>query len=134
MSSIEPGDLIDRARHAQQAAYAPVSRYRVGAAVVAEDGSVWEGCNVEHVVLPETVCAEKTALVKAISEGRRRFTSVAVFTDSEPPASPCGSCRQMLHAWGVKDVWMASAGGNVVHATMAELLPLAFDLDLGGGK
>jgi cytidine deaminase len=132
-SELTPAELVERAKHAQSRAFAPVSGYRVGAAIIAEDGSVWEGCNVEHVVLPETVCAEKTALVKAISEGHRRFTACAVYTDSEPPASPCGSCRQMLHAWGVTDVYMAN-GAGVRHITVAELLPLAFDLDLGAKR
>lgn len=124
-------DLLARARHAQGHAYAPVSGYRVGAAIVAADGTIWEGCNVEHVVLPETVCAEKTALVKAISEGHRSFTAVAVWTDSAVPASPCGSCRQMLFQWGVKTVYLGNPQGRRVETTMAELLPLAFALDVG---
>ena len=127
-------ELLARAKHAQSHSYAPVSHYRVGAAIIAEDGSIWEGCNVEHVVLPETVCAEKTALLKAISEGHRRFTTAAVWTDSETPASPCGSCRQMLFQWGVKDVYLGNPQGKRVSTTMAVLLPLAFELNLGSDR
>jgi cytidine deaminase len=123
-------DLVEAARMAREQAWAPMSGYRVGAALRDADGRIWTGCNVEHVVLPETVCAEKTAIVKAVSEGARRFPVAAVFTDSDPPATPCGSCRQMLHAWGVEVVWVASPRA-LRRFTLSELLPAAFALDLG---
>lgn len=122
--------LVAEAMAAREAAYAPVSRFRVGAALRCVDGTVVRGCNVEHVVLPETVCAEKVALVKAVSDRRTRFDAIAVITDHEPAATPCGSCRQMLHAWRVPRVVVANTQGDVSVWRLDELLPGAFDLEL----
>jgi cytidine deaminase len=122
--------LVAEARAARDRAYAPVSRFRVGAALRLRDGSVVRGCNVEHVVLPETVCAEKVALVKAVSDGHTDFEAVAVITQSSPAATPCGSCRQMLHAWRVPRVVVANTAGDVAVWSLEELLPGAFDLEL----
>lgn len=127
---MEPEDLelLDCARRARERAYAPVSSYRVGAALRCPDGVIVEGCNVEHVVLGETVCAEKVAIVKAVSDGRTRFDAVAVCTDDTPPATPCGSCRQMLHAWGVQRVVVGNLRGEVAVFELSYLLPNAFTL------
>jgi len=86
--------LIQQAIEAAQHAYIPYSRYAVGAALLAEDGAHYGGCNVENAAYPACICAERTALVKAVSEGQRRFRAIAVAT--RDGGSPCGTCRQML--------------------------------------
>ena len=124
--------LIAAATAARVHAWAPMSDYRVGAAVRCEDGTVVGGCNVEHVVLPLTCCAEQVAIHTAVAMGQRAMTEVAVVTGSSPPASPCGACRQVLAAWGVSRVILANDQGEVVITTLGELLPLAFGAkDLG---
>jgi cytidine deaminase len=120
--------LLDVARQYQGRAWAPISNYRVGAALLTRDGAVIGGANVEHIVLSLSCCAERIALQTAISEGHREFSAVAVFTDSSPPAAPCGSCRQMLHTWNVQRIIMGNSGGETVEITIDELLPLAFQL------
>jgi cytidine deaminase len=121
-------ELVAHAKGARKKAYAPYSHYYVGCALLSEDGAVFTGCNVENIVLPETVCAEKVALVKAVSEGHTEIEVAAVVTDSDPPATPCGSCRQMLYSWGVKRVLVANIDGEFTSYDMADLLPHAFRL------
>ena len=123
-------ELVELARQAQSRAVADITQYRVGAALLTADGEVFLGCNVEHIVLAETVCAEKVAILKAISEGHTAFAKVAVYTDSSPPATPCGSCRQMLHRWDIHDVVAANSQGEVAHWRLETLLPGAFKLTL----
>lgn len=88
-------DLIQKAIDARKHSYSPYSKYSVGAALLTEDGKIYTGCNVENVAYGESICAEKTAVVKAVSEGHRKFMAVAVATRNG--ASPCGSCRQVLN-------------------------------------
>lgn len=124
--------LIAAATAARANAWAPMSDYRVGAAIRCVDGTIVVGCNVEHVVLPLTCCAEQVAVHTAVAMGHREMTEVAVVTNSSPPASPCGACRQVMIAWGISRVVMANDRGEVVVSTLAELLPLAFGAkDLG---
>ena len=120
--------LVARAAEARKRAVCDVSGYAVGAALRTLDGAIFSGCNVENIVLGETCCAEKVALLKAISEGGRSFETVAVFTSSSPPASPCGSCRQLLWHWGVTRVLSGNPEGETVTWTVAELLPGAFKI------
>ncbi len=121
--------LIAAAHGARAKAWAPISNYHVGAALLADDGTIVPGCNVEHIILALSCCAEQVAVHAGVVEGHRRFSTVAVVTDSSPPASPCGSCRQMLYTWGVSRVIMANLAGEVRESTIAELLPLAFALE-----
>lgn len=118
--------LIDAAIHAATRAYAPYSQYYVGAALLAEDGTVYEGCNVENASYPACICAERTALVKAISEGRLTFTTLAVATVNG--GAPCGVCRQMLYEFAPHlRVIMARLDGSVLgEASLSELLPHGF--------
>lgn len=132
MVSVSDQALVAAAVTARAAAHAPYSRYAVGAALLAEDGRVYHGCNVEISSYSLTCCAERVAVFKGVSEGVRRFVAVAVVTDSEPPASPCGACRQVLHDFGSPDlrVIIGRADGAVVEAmTLGELLPRAFGPD-----
>jgi len=121
-------DLVAHAKSARKKAYAPYSNYYVGCALIGKDGALITGCNVENIVFPETICAEKVALLKAVSDGHTEIELAAVVTDSEPPATPCGSCRQMLHSWGVKRVIVANLDGAMTSYDMSELLPHAFRL------
>ncbi len=114
------------ARAAQQQAYAPYSRFRVGAALEAEDGSIYVGCNVENASYGLTICAERAAVCAAVSAGARRFRRAVVVTDIDPPAAPCGACRQVLAEFG-KDFRIDGVGSaGRVSWTIGELLPAAF--------
>ena len=118
--------LIEAARRAQQQAYAPYSRFRVGAAVEGEDGSVFAGCNVENASYGLVMCAERVAIGAAVAAGVRRFRRVVVVSDSEPPAAPCGACRQVIFEFA-PDADVLAVGPRSSHRwTMRELLPAAF--------
>ena len=126
MTDDEKQTLIERALTARQWAYAPYSRYRVGAALLAASGKFYDGCNVENAAYGSSICAERTALVKAVSEGERQFAAVAVATDNG--GAPCGACRQMLAEFGLDlAVMMLDGEGNLIRETnLRELLPDAF--------
>jgi cytidine deaminase len=118
-------DLVARAIEARKNAYAPYSNYQVGAALLARSGKVYTGCNVENAVYPLTICAERAAVVKAVSEGERSFVAIAVA--SENGGSPCGSCRQVLREFGEKTVVLiADTTGDYRETSVADLLPDSF--------
>ena len=121
--------LIERAIAVRQWAYAPYSNYRVGAALLADSGRIYDGINVENAAYGSSICAERTALVKAVSEGERRFEAVAVVTNNG--GSPCGACRQMLAEFGLDvNVLLVNGEGKVLReTTLRELLPDAFTPD-----
>jgi cytidine deaminase len=120
--------LIAAAADARLRAFAPYSHFLVGAAIEAEDGTVVTGCNVESASYGLTICAERVALVKGVSDGLRRFRRVAVVTDTETPTPPCGACRQLLWEFAPDaEVVLANLSGAVVRYTVRELLPAAFD-------
>ena len=117
--------LIELATEARERAYAPYSNYAVGAALRGKSGRVYTGCNVENAVYSLTICAERNALFKAVSEGEREFVALAVVTANG--GSPCGSCRQVLAEFGPDlPVLIGVPGKLVAVQTIAELLPRAF--------
>lgn len=122
--------LIDAARAAQQRAYCPYSHYRVGAALLVEDGRVFVGCNVENASYGLTNCAERSAVFSAVSAGARKFRRIVVATDSEPPAPPCGACRQVLAEFG-PELEVESVGPTQTKRwRIGELLPDAFSKEM----
>ncbi len=118
--------LINLAKETRKKAYAPYSNYHVGAALLGKSGKIYTGVNVENAVYPLTLCAERVALFKAISEGEREFDAISVVTDNG--GSPCGSCRQALAEFGLDIiVYIADGEGNLLEeTTVRDLLPRAF--------
>jgi cytidine deaminase len=118
-------ELIELAVQARRLAYAPYSQYAVGAALLAQSGNVYTGCNIENAVLGLTLCAERVALFKAVSEGERQFEAIAVVTSNG--GSPCGSCRQVLAEFGLHiRVLIATPEQLVAESKVIDLLPRAF--------
>jgi len=121
-------ELISAAREAREKAYAPYSGFKVGAALLAGDGHIYTGCNVENVSYGLSICAERTALVKAVSCGQRVFKAIAVTADTKEYCSPCGACRQALAEFGADiEVYFVNCQGEYLMHTTAELLPRCFD-------
>lgn len=122
--------LVAAARAVQAQAYAPYSRYRVGAAIETEDGTIYVGCNVENASYGLTNCAERVAVGAAVSAGARRFRRVVVVTDSDPPAPPCGACRQVLLEFG-PDLVVESVGPRrSMRWVLRDLLPASFGSEM----
>lgn len=118
--------LVEVARAAQEHAHCPYSRYRVGAALETGDGRVFVGCNVENASYGLTICAERAAVVSAVSAGARNFRRIVIASDSEPPAPPCGACRQVLAEFGL-ELEVESVGPSQTRRwILRELLPDAF--------
>ena len=117
-------NLVEKAEAAAARAYAPYSNYLVGAVVQTRDGKVFEGVNVENAAYPLGVCAEKSALVNAVSEGYRPGDIAAIGIT----ASPCGGCRQWLYEFGVEEVTFLNSQGDLATYSAAELLPDTWDL------
>ncbi len=120
-------ELLDLAHHAAEHAYAPYSRFAVGAALECEDGTVFTGCNVENCALGESICAERTAVCKAVSEGYRKFRRIAIVGHGGHYCLPCGSCRQVLAEFNYDmEVLAARGDGRYVSYRLSELIPKAF--------
>ena len=125
---MSPDPLVAAAAAARERAFAPFSKFRVGAALEAEDGTIVTGCNVESASYGLTMCAERVAVFKGVSDGRVRFKRVAVVADTERPTPPCGACRQVLWEFAPDaEVVLANLAGTVRRFAMRELLPEAFD-------
>lgn len=124
------GRLLDNARQARELAYAPYSRFAVGAAVFTADGRIFSGCNIENASFSMTVCAERTAVFAAVAAGCREFVGLALVADTPEPAMPCGACRQVLTEFA-PDLWIITITANLAGRQklfrLRELLPEAFN-------
>jgi cytidine deaminase len=120
--------LIEEAKEAMKKAYVPYSKFQVGAALLTEDGKVYQGCNIENAAYSMCNCAERTALFSAYAHGDRKFKSLAVIADTDRPVSPCGACRQVISELCPKDmkVVLTNLNGDIKEITVEELLPGAF--------
>jgi cytidine deaminase len=119
--------LAKRAQTARKHSYSPYSRFRVGAALLGRSGKVYTGCNVENSSFGLTICAERTALFKAVSEGERKFSAIAVATDETRFIAPCGACRQVImELAGDIDCILTDDAGAIKVLKMSELLPHPF--------
>jgi cytidine deaminase len=120
-------ELRDRALAAMERAYAPYSKFKVGAVLVGADGSVTEACNVENAAFPAGTCAERAAISAAVAHGVRRFTQIVIASSAEDPTPPCGMCRQALIEFAPDlDVVSVTKSGKESHWRLSELLPEAF--------
>jgi cytidine deaminase len=125
--------LVEAARQAREHAVADYSHFKVGAALETADGVIVTGCNVENATYGLTVCAERVAMFKALSEGHRRFRAVAVVADTTAPTPPCGACRQILWEFGGDlEVVLANLETVTARYALSDLLPLPFDKRLLG--
>lgn len=122
----ERRSLIDLANEARRRAYVPYSNYQVGAALRTKNGRIFTGCNIENAAYPQTMCAERVAIFKAVSEGEQEFEVIAVVTPNG--GTPCGGCRQVMAEFGLQTVVLIADGeGHLLQeVTVADLLPGAF--------
>lgn len=124
-------DLIAAARRAREHAVASFSHFKVGAALETADGTVITGCNIENATYGLTLCAERVAMFKALSEGHRSFTRIAIVADTEDPTPPCGACRQILWEFGGDlEVQLANLDAHKGTHRLSDLLPMPFDARL----
>ena len=127
--------LLDKAREARDRAYAPYSKYAVGAALLTADGQIYQGCNIENAGFTSTICAERTAFFKAVYDGHRAFRAIAVIATGEEMGFPCGVCRQVMAEFCDKDFIIVTANRDrtkVDVSSFETLLPHAFGpKDLG---
>ena len=121
-------ELLNAALSARERAYAPYSKFLVGAAVLAKSGKIYTGCNIENASYGLTVCAERNALFSAVGAGEREFIALCVVGDTEAPISPCGACRQVMTEFKVPRIILANLKDDVKECTLEELLPYGFSL------
>jgi cytidine deaminase len=120
-------NLLQAARDVLRHSHSPYSRFRVGAAVLTASGKIYTGCNIENSSFSLSVCAERTALFKAVSEGERSFTRILIVSDAEDYITPCGACRQVISDLaGDIDIVMTNGSGEERKMKLSELLPSAF--------
>jgi cytidine deaminase len=124
-------ELIEAARRAREHAHASFSQFKVGAALETADGQIITGCNIENATYGLTLCAERVAMFKAISEGHNRFTRIAIVANTDQPTPPCGACRQILWEFGGElEVLLANLNAPRGRYQLRDLLPLPFDARL----
>ena len=118
--------LIKKAFEAQENCYTPYSHFNVGAALLGKNGVIYQGCNIENASYGLTNCAERTAIFKAVSEGRTKFKALAVVADTEGPCAPCGACRQVISEFDIPQIILANLKGNYKVVSLDALLPCRF--------
>ncbi len=119
--------LVDSAKKAQKYSYSPYSSMKVGAALLTNDGEIYTGCNIENSSFGLTICAERTAIFKAISEGKRKFRAIAISSEGTSPIPPCGACRQVLHDLaGDIDIVLTDNKNRIVVIQLSMLFPFPF--------
>ena len=126
MDSEEINTLIQFATVAREQSYSPYSNFAVGAALLCQDGTVYQGCNIENASFGMTNCAERTAIFKAVSEGHRLFQAIAVIADTKGPCAPCDACRQVMVEFNIPTIILTNLKGHTQVYTLDELLPLSF--------
>lgn len=119
-------ELVEVAKKYREYAYAPYSKFKVGAAVLTKEGRVYGGCNIENASYPVTNCAERTAIFKAVSEGEHEFAAIAIVADTPGPCAPCGMCRQAISEFRIERIIMANLKGDMQAVSLEEILPFAF--------
>jgi cytidine deaminase len=129
VTAVTDDQLIDRAKEARLMAHAPYSNFAVGAALLSSDGRVFTGCNIENATFSLTICAERVAIFKAVSEGVQEITKIAVVADHFNVTPPCGCCRQMIWEFSSEEtaVILANMAGDVQKYEIKDLFPQAFD-------
>lgn len=127
ISKAQAKKLIGAAARARKNAYAPYSKFKVGAAVLSKSGRIFGGCNVENASYGLTCCAERTAIFKAVSEGQHQLTAIAIVFDDQALGSPCGACRQVIREFGIgMQVVLANLKGGYKIMSIDQLMPLSF--------
>ena len=128
-------ELINAATSAREAAYVPYSGFIVGAAVMTDNGNIFQGCNIEIASYGLTNCAERTAIFKAVSEGQTNLKAIAIVADTEKPVAPCGACRQVIAEFRISKIIMGNLKGEKREVSLEELLPFSFsNTDLTGAE
>ena len=122
-------ELYAAALAVRQQAYAPYSKFSVGAAVRTADNNIYVGCNVENASYGLTCCAERNAIYAAIAAGEKKFKALCVVAATAEPVAPCGACRQVMSEFGINDLFLANCDGKVMRMTLEELLPYSFSSD-----
>lgn len=120
--------LVEKARNIKHNAYAPFSRYQVGAAILTRNGEIFTGVNVENASFGLTVCAERVAIFNALSQGNRDLVAIAISAQGKEIPFPCGACRQVMNEFNPDLVVILDSGDNINLYTLKELLPMAFNL------
>ncbi|MEM1924659.1 MAG: cytidine deaminase [Pyrobaculum sp.] len=119
-------DLVEKAREILKNAYAPYSGFRVAALVLTKNGKIYTGVNIENASYGLTICAERVAVFKAVSEGDRDIDTVVVYTDTEDPTPPCGACRQVIAEFNPDANIILASRGKILRVKLSDLLPLPF--------
>ncbi len=122
-------ELISKAKEAMENSYSPYSHFKVGAVLLTKSGKLYTGTNVENASYGLTICAERVAMTKAVSEGDKDFDTLVVIADTDTPVSPCGACRQFMAEFGNFKVILVNTKGEIKETTVEELLPYMFKKD-----
>lgn len=127
-NNLEPEELVMLAVKARENAYVPYSEFHVGAAILADNGKIYTGCNVENASYGAAICAERTAVVKAISDGAKKILALAIASDSNRPTMPCGICRQVVSEFCTPDtpLYLSNRNGEYEVYLFSEILPHSF--------